>query len=95
MTKALALELIPRGIVVNCCAPGWVETDMAQQGVAAAAKALGITEAEFRKQAESVVPVKRFFAPEEVVHGIAWLASPANTTQVGRCLDLDGGVIHV
>jgi NAD(P)-dependent dehydrogenase (short-subunit alcohol dehydrogenase family) len=95
LTKALALELIPRGIYVNCLAPGWVETDMAQQGVAAAAKALKITEAEFRAQAESVVPVKRFFSPEEVVHGIAWLANPANTTQVGRCLDLDGGVVHV
>jgi NAD(P)-dependent dehydrogenase (short-subunit alcohol dehydrogenase family) len=42
-----------------------------------------------------VVPVKRFFLPEEVAHGIAWLANPANTTQVGRCLDLDGGVVHV
>ena len=41
------------------------------------------------------VALKRFFAPEEVVHGIAWLANPANTTQVGRCLDLDGGVVHV
>jgi NAD(P)-dependent dehydrogenase (short-subunit alcohol dehydrogenase family) len=95
MTKALALELIPRGIFVNCCAPGWVETDMALEGVAAAAKALGISEADFRKQAEDVVPVKRFFQPDEVVHGIAWLANPANTTQVGRCLDLDGGVVHV
>ena len=95
LTKALALELIPRGIYVNCLAPGWVETDMAEQGVAAAAKALKITEAEFRAQAEAVVPVKRFFRPEEIVHGIAWLANPANTTQVGRCLDLDGGVVHV
>jgi NAD(P)-dependent dehydrogenase (short-subunit alcohol dehydrogenase family) len=95
LCKALALELIPRGIFVNCCAPGWVETDMARQGVAAAARALGLTDPEFRAQAEAAVPVKRFFAPEEIAHGIAWLADPANTSQVGRCLDLDGGVVHV
>jgi NAD(P)-dependent dehydrogenase (short-subunit alcohol dehydrogenase family) len=38
--------------------------------------------------------VKRFFQPEEIAHGIAWLLSPANTMQVGQCLNLDGGVVQ-
>jgi NAD(P)-dependent dehydrogenase (short-subunit alcohol dehydrogenase family) len=94
LAKALALELIDRGIVVNAVAPGWVDTDMAQTGIRQIAAATGQTEAAFRAQAEAAVPVKRFFQPEEIAHGIAWLLNPANTMQVGQCLNLDGGVIQ-
>jgi len=94
LAKALALELIDRGIVVNAVAPGWVDTAMAQTGIRQIAAATGQTEAQFRSQAEAAVPVKRFFQPEEIAHGIAWLLDPANTMQVGQCLNLDGGVVH-
>jgi NAD(P)-dependent dehydrogenase (short-subunit alcohol dehydrogenase family) len=94
LAKALALELIERGITVNAVAPGWVDTDMAQTGIRQIAAATGQTEAEFRAQAESAVPVKRFFQPEEIAHGITWLLNPANTMQVGQCLNLDGGVVQ-
>jgi NAD(P)-dependent dehydrogenase (short-subunit alcohol dehydrogenase family) len=94
LAKALALELIDRGIVVNAVAPGWVDTDMAKTGIRQIAAATGQTEAEFRAQAEAAVPVKRFFQPEEIAHGIAWLLDPANTMQVGQCLNLDGGVVQ-
>jgi NAD(P)-dependent dehydrogenase (short-subunit alcohol dehydrogenase family) len=94
LAKALALELIDRGIVVNAVAPGWVDTDMAQTGIRQIAAATGQTEAQFRAQAEAAVPVKRFFQAEEIAHGIAWLLDPANTMQVGQCLNLDGGVVQ-
>ncbi len=95
LTKALALELIDRGIVVNAVAPGWVDTDMAQTGIRQLAVAQGKPEAQARARAEAAVPVKRFFQPEEIAHGIAWLLDPANTMQVGQCLNLDGGVVQV
>jgi len=94
LCKALALELIARGIHVNAVAPGWVDTDMARAGVRAGARSQGITEQEFRRQAEQAVPIGRFFSAEEVARGIAWLASPSNTMQVGQCLNLDGGVVQ-
>jgi NAD(P)-dependent dehydrogenase (short-subunit alcohol dehydrogenase family) len=94
LAKALALELIDRGIVVNAVAPGWVDTDMAQTGIRQIAAATGQTEAQFRARAEAAVPVKRFFQPEEIAQGIAWLLNPANTMQVGQCLNLDGGVVQ-
>ncbi len=94
LAKALALELIDRGIVVNAVAPGWVDTDMAQTGIRQIAAATGQSEAQFRAQAEAAVPVKRFFQPEEIARGITWLLDPANTMQVGQCLNLDGGVIQ-
>jgi NAD(P)-dependent dehydrogenase (short-subunit alcohol dehydrogenase family) len=94
LAKALALELIDRGIVVNAVAPGWVDTAMAQTGIRQIAAATGQSETQFRAQAEAALPVKRFFQPEEIAHGIAWLLDPANTMQVGQCLNLDGGVIQ-
>jgi NAD(P)-dependent dehydrogenase (short-subunit alcohol dehydrogenase family) len=95
LTKALALELMPKGIVVNAVAPGWVDTDMATEGIEGMARALGISPEQARRKAEAVVPVGRFFQPEEIAEGIAWLLNPANTMQVGQCLNLDGGVLHV
>jgi NAD(P)-dependent dehydrogenase (short-subunit alcohol dehydrogenase family) len=94
LAKALALELIDRGIVVNAVAPGWVDTNMAQTGIRQIAAATGQSEAQTRAGAEAAVPVKRFFQPEEIAHGIAWLLHPANTMQVGQCLNLDGGVVQ-
>jgi NAD(P)-dependent dehydrogenase (short-subunit alcohol dehydrogenase family) len=94
LAKALALELIDQGVVVNAVAPGWVDTNMAKTGIRQIAAATGQTEAQFRAQAEAAVPVKRFFQPEEIAQGIAWLLNPANTMQVGQCLNLDGGVVQ-
>ena len=94
LTKALALELIPRGIYVNAVAPGWVDTAMAQTGIHAMAEGFGISEDAARRKAEEAVPVQRFFQPEEIAHGIAWLLDPANTMQIGQCLNLDGGVVQ-
>ena len=94
LAKALALELIDRGIVVNAVAPGRVDTEMAKTGIRQIAATTRQTEAQFRAKAQAAVPVKRFFQPEEIAHGVAWLLNPANTMQVGQCLNFDGGVVQ-
>lgn len=95
LTKALALELAPKGIFVNAVAPGWVDTDMASQGIAGMAAAMGIAPEEARWRAEKAVPAGRFFQPEEIARGVAWMMDPGNTMQIGQCLNLDGGVVQV
>ncbi len=95
LTKALALELAPHGIIVNAVAPGWVDTDMAATGIGGMARAMGVPPEEARRRAERAVPAGRFFQPEEIALGVAWMLNPGNTMQIGQCLNLDGGVVQV
>jgi NAD(P)-dependent dehydrogenase (short-subunit alcohol dehydrogenase family) len=74
-TRALALELAPRHITVNAICPGWVETDMAERGLADTAAALGISKEDYRDREIEATPVKRFLKPEEVAKLALYLAS--------------------
>jgi ketoreductase len=91
LTRSLALELAPRGITVNALCPGWVETAMAEQGIANGARAMGVTEAEFRRQAEAAVPLKRFIDPREVGALAVYVASDDAAGMTGQALNLCGG----
>jgi len=90
-TRALALELAPRRITVNAICPGWVETAMSEQGVNESATALGISPEEFRRAAESRVPLGRFMTPSEIAPLVLHLASPEASMMTGQALNLDGG----
>ncbi len=90
-TKALALELAPRHITVNALCPGWVETDMARQGVEAGARQAGLTPEEFKKRALSQVPLGRFIQPDEVARLALFLAADSGASMTGQAINLDGG----
>jgi NAD(P)-dependent dehydrogenase (short-subunit alcohol dehydrogenase family) len=91
LTRSLALELAPRGITVNALCPGWVDTAMAHEGVANGARAMGISEVEFRRQAEAAVPLNRFMQPDEIGQLAAYVASDAADGMTGQALNLCGG----
>jgi NAD(P)-dependent dehydrogenase (short-subunit alcohol dehydrogenase family) len=91
LTRSLALELAPRKITVNALCPGWVDTAMAHEGIANGARAMGTSEAEFRRQAEAAVPLKRFMQPDEIGHLAVYVASDAADGMTGQALNLCGG----
>ena len=82
MTKALAKEVGPSGIRVNCVAPGVVDTAMN-------AALDGETLASLREE----TPLGRLGTPREVAQTIAFLASPEASFITGQVLSPNGGFV--
>ena len=92
-TRALALEVMGRGITVNAICPGWVETDMAALGMRQTAEAMGMSLEQFRKQALAAVPIQRMLEPKEIADLAVYLASDASEGMTGQALNLCGGQV--
>lgn len=92
-TRALALEVVDRGITVNAICPGWVETEMARGGMRATGASMGISENEFRKQALAAVPIQRILQPKEIADLVLYLVSDAASGMTGQALNLCGGQV--
>ena len=90
-TKALALEVAARGITVNAICPTWVDTAMAQQGIAETAAILGVTVDEFRRQATRAIPIQRMVDASEVADLALFLASPKAAGITGQAVNICGG----
>jgi len=90
-TRALALEVVGRGITVNAVCPGWVDTEMAAQGINETAALRGMTPAEFKAQAIENVPIKRFLNADEIAELVGYLASDAAGGITGQAINICGG----
>jgi ketoreductase len=90
-TRALALEVVGRGITVNTVCPGWVDTEMATQGIEETARFQGITPEQFRAQAVAGVPIKRFLEADEVAELVCYLASDQAKGITGQAINICGG----
>ncbi|OCX53366.1 3-oxoacyl-ACP reductase [Mucilaginibacter sp. PPCGB 2223] len=83
MTKAMAVELSPKGIRVNCVAPGFIKTNMS-------AKALD-SDPERKQKVMSRTPMGYLGEPEDVAEAIYFLSSDAAKYITGVILPVDGG----
>jgi 3-oxoacyl-[acyl-carrier protein] reductase len=82
LTKSLAAELAGDGILTNCVAPGWVETDMSE----------AVLEQD-RDAVTSVIPLGRVGTPEEIGGAVLFLASDLSTFVNGEILNVNGGAV--
>ena len=81
-SKALALELAPKGIRVNTIEPGMIETDLLKDG-AISADELDADKLKY--------PLKRYGKPEEVASVAVFLLSDATRWMTGSHILIDGG----
>jgi NAD(P)-dependent dehydrogenase (short-subunit alcohol dehydrogenase family) len=83
MTRAMAVELTPLGVRVNCIAPGFIATDMS-------AKALNGDQERFQK-VMSRTPMKKLGDPQDVGDAALFLATDSSKYLTGVVLPVDGG----
>lgn len=82
-TKSLSSELAPKGIITNCVAPGWVDTDMNTEVFAGTGK----------DAVAAGIPLGRVPAAEEIAWPIVFMASELASAITGEILNANGGSV--
>ena len=82
LTRAMAVELAPKGIRVNAVAPTFLDTPMTRPM---------FEDAAFRRFVMERIPLGRLGDVEEVANAVLFLASPAAAMTTGDSLKVDGG----
>ena len=81
-TKALAKELAPSGICVNCVCPGVIETDMNS-----------MIDSETKAALCEEIPIMRMGTAEEIAQSVFFLASSGADYITGQILGVNGGMV--
>lgn len=81
MTRAMALELAPKGIIVNAIAPGVIDTPGTKAGL----------DEETKEKTIASIPLKRLGTPEDIAGAALFLASDHANYINGQTIIVDGG----
>lgn len=80
LARGWALDLAPRGILVNVVQPGATDTDM------------NPANGDFAEQMTGMIPLGRYARPEEIAGVVAFLAGPDAGYITGTSIDVAGGI---
>ena len=86
LTKSLSSELAPKGIRVNCVAPGWVATEMS---------AAAVSDPEQGPKIVAGIPVGRVATAREIAGPVLFLCTPLAGFISGEVLNVNGGAVLV
>tara|TARA_B100001741_G_scaffold313123_1_gene318204 strand:+ start:390 stop:1127 length:738 start_codon:yes stop_codon:yes gene_type:complete len=81
MSKSLSLEYAKKNIIVNCIAPGFIETAMTEK----------INE-DYKNQLKSKIPLDRFGTPQDIANCSAFLCSDLSNYITGQTIHVNGGM---
>ncbi len=83
-TKAIAAELAPHDIIVNCVSPGWVQTDMTGHI---------LRDPKQMREIKKLIPRGKVGTPEEIAGAVLFLASDLSNHIVGAVINVNGGSV--
>jgi 3-oxoacyl-[acyl-carrier protein] reductase len=83
LTRSMAFEGAPYGILVNTVSPGPTEPDLR----------MGIYPTRKKKDLSAAIPLGRLSQPEEIASAIVFLASDSASYITAKVLDVNGGVL--
>jgi 3-oxoacyl-[acyl-carrier protein] reductase len=86
LTKSLSSELAPKGIRVNCVAPGWVATEMS---------AAALDDPQLGSKITAGIPVGRAASAREIAGPVLFLCTPLAGFISGEILNVNGGAVLV
>ena len=81
MSKSLSLEYAKKNIIINCIAPGFIETAMTEK----------INE-DYKNQLKSKIPLDRFGTPQDIANCSAFLCSDLSNYITGQTIHVNGGM---
>jgi len=81
MSKSLSLEYSKKNIMINCIAPGFIDTAMTEK----------INE-EYKNQLKSKIPLDRFGTPQDIANCAAFLCSDLSNYITGETIHVNGGM---
>lgn len=81
-SKSLAKEVASRNILVNCVAPGFIETSMTD-----------VLKDEIKEEIAKNIPLKRMGTPQDVANVVKFLASDDSSYITGQVINVDGGML--
>ena len=81
MSKSLSLEYAKKNILINCIAPGFIDTAMTEK-----------INNDFKSQLKSKIPLDRFGSPQDIANCVAFLSSDLSNYITGETIHVNGGM---
>ncbi len=81
-SKALAKELAPSGVRINCVAPGFIDTPINNN-----------LSKEEKQEFIADIPLRRAGLPEDVANAIVWLSGEKSSYVTGQVISVNGGLV--
>jgi NAD(P)-dependent dehydrogenase (short-subunit alcohol dehydrogenase family) len=91
LTRALAIELARKNITVNAVCPGYTDTDLSRDAIAAIQAKTGRSEADVRAVFTAHNPQGRMVTSEEVAQTVLWLCTNEVGSITGQSIAIAGG----
>lgn len=91
LSHALADELGPHGVRVNCVAPGWIASDVLEDWMRTRAAAEGTTYEEILARDTAAMALRRIATEEDVARAVIFLASDQAKATTGATIDVNAG----